>query len=85
MTMIDFIGLLAGTLTTVAFLPQARKTWRTRSTADFSFTMLTAFCTGIAFWLVYGLMLKSWPLIIANGITFVLAGSILYVKLRGDR
>lgn len=75
----------AGLLTTFAFLPQALKTWRTRSTADFSLAMLGAFCTGIAMWLVYGILLAAWPLIVANGLTLLLAGSILYVKLRGDR
>ena len=85
MTLIDFIGVLAGTLTTLAFLPQVRKTWRTRSTADFSLTMLAAFCAGTSFWLIYGLLLDAWPVIGANGITLLLAGAILYVKLRGDR
>ncbi|KZB53776.1 hypothetical protein TH44_20540 [Thalassospira xiamenensis] len=76
------LGLLAGSLTTIAFLPQVIRTWRTRSTADISLVMFLILCTGIALWLVYGLIRGDWPVIIANGFTLVLASTILFFKLR---
>ena len=76
------LGLLAGSLTTIAFLPQGIRTWRTRSTADISLVMFLILCTGIALWLVYGLIRGDWPVIIANGFTLVLASTILFFKLR---
>ena len=79
---IALIGLAAAFCTTVAFLPQVIKTWRTRSTADISLTMFLVFTTGIFLWLVYGLIIRDVPLIAANGVTFVLSGTILYFKLR---
>jgi MtN3 and saliva related transmembrane protein len=78
----DTIGTLAGTLTTVSFLPQVVKTWRSRSTSDISLAMFVAFCTGVALWLVYGLMVGAWPVIIANFVTLILAGVILGLKIR---
>ena len=76
------LGLLAGSLTTIAFLPQVIRTWRTRSTADISLVMFLILCTGIALWLVYGLVRCDWPVIIANGFTLVMASTILFFKLR---
>jgi MtN3 and saliva related transmembrane protein len=76
------LGLVAAGLTTVAFFPQAVKSWRTRSTGDISFAMISILVVGIGLWLVYGIMLRDIPLIAANTITFALASSILYVKLR---
>lgn len=78
----SFIGLAAALLTTIAFLPQAIKTWRTRSARDISLGMFVALVTGICLWLVYGLLIGDLPLILANGVTLVLAGSILVFKLR---
>jgi len=79
---ITFIGLAAAFCTTVAFLPQVIKTWRTRSTKDISLVMFLVFTTGIFLWLVYGVLLRDVPLIVANGTTFVLSATILYLKLR---
>lgn len=79
---VDIIGSAAGTLTTLAFLPQVIKTWRTRSTRDISLGMFAAFCLGVTLWLVYGLLLMAWPLILANAVTLVLAGTVLVFKLR---
>jgi|TARA_R110000751_G_scaffold74819_3_gene151121 MtN3 and saliva related transmembrane protein len=76
------LGLVAGSLTTLAFLPQVIRTWRTRSTADISLGMFLVLCTGIALWFVYGLINGDWPVIIANGLTFLLAAIILGFKLR---
>jgi MtN3 and saliva related transmembrane protein len=82
MTPITLIGLAAAFCTTVAFLPQVIQTWRTRSTKDLSLPMFSIFTTGIFLWLVYGVFIADLPLIAANGVTFVLSGTILYFKLR---
>ena len=79
---IELIGLAAAFCTTVAFLPQVIRTWRTRSTKDLSLSMFLVFTTGIFLWLVYGLVIHDVPLIAANGVTFVLSGTILFFKLR---
>ncbi len=79
---VTIIGLIAAACTTLAFLPQAIKTWRTRSTADLSLPMFLLMTFGVALWMVYGLILGDWPLIIGNGLTLLLSGSILYCKLR---
>lgn len=78
----ELIGYAAATLTTAAFVPQAIKTLRTRDTRSISLGMYVTFTTGIALWFCYGLVLGSWPMIIANVITFGLAGSILLLKIR---
>lgn len=82
MELTDVVGDVAGTLTTLSFLPQVIKTWRTRSTADISLTMFLMFCAGVALWLVYGVLLDSVPLIVSNIVTLFLAGIILALKLR---
>ncbi len=78
----DLIGSLAATLTTTAFIPQAWKIWRTRHTKDISLGMYIAFTCGVALWLLYGILLGSWPIIIANSITVCLAGAVLAMKIR---
>jgi len=79
---IEGLGLMAATLTTLAFVPQVAQVWRTRSTEGISLSMYTLFTLGIAMWFVYGLMLKSVPIIAANGVTFVLAVTVLIMKVR---
>jgi len=79
---IDWIGSAAATLTTTAFIPQAWKVWHTRHTADISLGMYALFTLGVALWLVYGVLLESWPIIIANCITLLLAGLVLVMKLK---
>lgn len=76
------LGIAAGSLTTLAFIPQVIRTWRTRSTHDISLVMFLLFNTGLVLWLIYGVRIGSWPIIIANILTLVLAGVILYFKLR---
>jgi MtN3 and saliva related transmembrane protein len=78
----DWIGSAAATLTTTAFIPQAWKIWHTRHTADISLGMYALFTTGVALWLTYGILLAEWPIIIANSITLLLAGSVLVMKLK---
>jgi len=76
------LGFAAGALTTVAFVPQVVKTWRTRSTHDISLGMFVLFNTGQVLWLVYGFFISAWPIVVANTITLALALAILYFKLR---
>lgn len=82
MVMMEFVGSLAGTLTTVAFVPQVLKTWRSGRAEDVSLFMFLLFSLGVGLWLVYGIALGSRPMILANGITLLLALTILYLKLR---
>jgi MtN3 and saliva related transmembrane protein len=82
MTGVTLLGLLAGVLTTVAFVPQVVKTWRTRSTHDISLWMFSILVAGIVAWLAYGAIIGDLPLILANGVTLLLAGTILFFKIR---
>jgi len=79
---VEWLGYVAATLTTLAFVPQALRTIRTRDTRSLSLAMYAIFTVGIAFWFGYGLVLRSWPMIVSNAITFVLAATILRLKLR---
>lgn len=76
------IGMVAALLTTCSFLPQAIKVIRTRQTKDLSLAMYVAFTAGVGLWLIYGLLLGQWPVILANAITLVLAAIILTMKIR---
>ena len=80
--MTEWIGSIAATLTTTAFIPQAWQVWRTRHTKDISLGMYAIFTSGVALWAVYGLLIDSWPVIVANCITLVLAGAVLVMKIR---
>jgi MtN3 and saliva related transmembrane protein len=80
--MSDWIGYLAASLTTLAFLPQALHTFRTRDVSGISLGMYGLFTAGVALWLVYGLLLGAWPIIVANAVTLALALAILAMKLR---
>ena len=78
----EWFGGLAGILTTVSFLPQVYKTWKTKSTDSLSLPMLLMMTTGIFLWGVYGVMLDSMSMIISNVVTFVSASLLVYFKLR---
>ncbi len=81
----DLIGYVAATLTTIAFVPQAWKTWKTKSAAGVSLRMYAIFTLGVALWLAYGLMIGAWPVIVANVVTLLLALFILVMRLKfGD-
>ena len=82
MTTADLLGLVAGALTTAAFVPQVVKTWRTRSTHDISLGMFALFNTGLVLWLAYGVLIGSWPIVLTNVVTLALALTILFFKLR---
>ena len=81
-TWTDAIGSLAACLTTASFLPQVWLSFRTRDVSGVSLGMYSLFTVGIACWLVYGLLLLAWPIVIANTITLMLALTILGMKLR---
>ena len=82
MSMTDWTGSAAAILTTAAFIPQAWKVWRTRHTADISLGMYALFTLGVSLWLAYGILLGSWPIIVANCVTLLLAGSVLLMKIK---
>jgi len=81
MEFMTLVGLAAGFCTTVAFLPQVVKTWKSKSAKDLSLGMYSIFCTGVLLWLIYGIMISDLPVILANAITLILAVSILFFKL----
>jgi len=76
------LGLFAGTLTTISFLPQLVKAWKSRSTHDISSGMLALFSVGLVLWIVYGVIVTDVPVIAANAVTLVFVGLILALKLR---
>jgi MtN3 and saliva related transmembrane protein len=82
MQAIDVIGSLAACLTTASFVPQVWHTLRTRDVSGISLGMYSLFTLGVVLWLVYGILLMAWPIIIANAITTSLALAILVMKLR---
>jgi MtN3 and saliva related transmembrane protein len=82
MDAVTSIGLLAGTLTTASFVPQVARILVSRDTRAISLSMYALFTAGVFLWLVYGLILGALPIILANGIAFVLAGTVLALKVR---
>jgi MtN3 and saliva related transmembrane protein len=82
MSVQEWIGGVAATLTTCSFIPQVWRVWQAKHTKDISLLMYSFFTAGVALWLVYGILLGSWPIIIANSITLLLAGTVLILKLR---
>jgi len=79
---VDLIGAVAGALTTIAFIPQVWRIWRTRSARDLSLPMYVTFTSGVALWFLYGLSLGALPIIVGNGITLLLAATVLAMKLK---
>ena len=82
MSLLDWTGYAAAFCTTAAFLPQVLRVWRTHSTRDISLRMFLVLVTGLCLWVAYGLWRGELPIILANGATLVLAGTILLFKLR---
>jgi MtN3 and saliva related transmembrane protein len=77
----QLIGLAAGTLTTIAFVPQVVKTYQSKSAKGLSLAMFLIFCSGVVLWLIYGIAINELPVIIANSVTLVLASLLLIFKL----
>lgn len=82
---IQLLGLVAGTLTTLSFVPQVIRAWRTKSVNDLSLTMLLTFNIGVVLWTAYGVALGELPIILTNIVTLGLALVLLVFKLRGQR
>jgi len=82
MLLIDMIGYVAACLTTASFVPQAWHTFRTKDVSGISLAMYSAFTVGVGLWLLYGVLVRAWPIVIANVITLTLALIILTMKLR---
>ncbi|PKO45106.1 MAG: hypothetical protein CVU29_09130 [Betaproteobacteria bacterium HGW-Betaproteobacteria-22] len=78
----DLIGYIAAFLTTLAFVPQAHQSWKSRDLSGISLPMYSLFSLGVLGWLIYGLMIKSWPIIMANSITLALACVVLFLKIK---
>ena len=79
---VTILGLVAGTLTTLSFLPQLLKAWKSRSTHDISIGMFSLLAVGITLWIVYGVVTSDLPVVVANSVTLVFVGLILALKLR---
>ena len=77
----EIYGFLAAVLTTVAFLPQVYKTWKSKSAEDVSLIMLILFISGLLCWIIYGFKIKSFPILIANITTLLLNLTILFLKV----
>ena len=82
MDFITILGLAAGALTTIAFLPQMFQIWRTKSAKDVSFVMLIIFMSGLCLWLIYGIIIGALPIIMANGVTLFFNLIILWLKIK---
>jgi len=82
MSGLNLVASMAGICTTVSFLPQVMKVHRTKRTEDLSLPMYVIFSCGVSLWTLYGVMIRSWPVMIANGITFILSVYILIMKVR---
>jgi MtN3 and saliva related transmembrane protein len=82
---VNEIGLFAAFLTTISFVPQLIKIWRSRSARDVSLGMFCVFVAGVTLWLTYGLLINDLPMILANTVTLSLALAILVLKLKFDR
>lgn len=80
----EIIGFIAAILTTIAFIPQAYHSWHTRDLSGISLPMYSLFSTGVLFWLIYGVMIGSWPIMIANTITLILASVVLCLKIKSN-
>ena len=79
---VTILGLVAGTLTTLSFLPQLLKAWKSCSTHDISIGMFSLLALGITLWIVYGVVTSDLPVVVANSVTLVFVGLILALKLR---
>ena len=82
MSKANLLAAIAGLCTTISFLPQVVKVYRTKHTKDLSLPMYAIFLLGVLLWAVYGILMHSWPIIVANGVTFCLSAYILAMKIR---
>jgi len=80
--MVHLLGLLAGALTTLAFLPQVIKAYQSQKTDSLSLLMLLVFAAGLGLWIIYGVLLSSFPIIVANCCTLVLLACLIALKIK---
>jgi len=78
----EVIGIVAGVLTSISFIPQIVKIRKTKSTKDLSWGMFGVFSFGILLWLIYGLIINQFPVILANIVTLTFCGIIIYYKFK---
>jgi MtN3 and saliva related transmembrane protein len=78
----DVVGYAAGFLATAAFVPQVVKTLKAQSARDISLAMYVLFCSGVGLWLVYGVLIASWPVIVSNFVTLALSSAVLVMKVK---
>jgi len=76
------LGIMAGTLTTISFIPQVIKIYKMKQAKDLSITTFCLFSCGVFLWFIYGIVIREWPIILANGITLILITSIIAMKIR---
>ena len=82
---VEIVGYCAATLTTIAFVPQVLKSWRSRSLRDLSLGTLSVFSAGVFLWMIYGIALHEMPIVAANAVTLALNGVLMVLKLRHGR
>ena len=82
MDQVELLGMVAAILTTSAFIPQAFKVIKSKNTSGLSLTMYSMFVGGVGLWFIYGFLIESLPMILANGITLILSGTILFLKIK---
>lgn len=82
MNWITALGLIAASMTTIAFMPQAIKTIKTKHTKDLSFGTYLIMTIGVFLWFIYGVLIEDMPLIIANAVTFTITSTILILKIK---
>ena len=80
--MVKYIGFFAAFCTTIAFVPQAIKVYKSKSTKDISLYMFLIFTIGVLSWLIYGIIISNLPVILANAVTLILSFFILIYKIR---
>ena len=76
------LGIVAGTLTTISFIPQVIKIYNTKDAKDLSIATFCIFSCGVFLWLLYGIVTREWPIVLANGVTFILILLIIAMKVR---
>ncbi|MBV9386475.1 MAG: SemiSWEET transporter [Chroococcidiopsidaceae cyanobacterium CP_BM_ER_R8_30] len=76
------LGITAGILSTIAYLPQVIKTWKSKSAKDISWNMLIILCTGVILWLIYSVSIRDVPMTAANAVTLLLTSVILTMKIK---
>jgi MtN3 and saliva related transmembrane protein len=85
MTSVDWLGYAAAALTTFSFVPQVIKIWRTKRADDLSIPAFSAFSMGVLLWVIYAASIRSWPVLVANAVTLVLAAAVLVLAWRCRR